>query len=89
MPASMRAFSIRSRSQRWNSLVTNRSAMKSTMPARMRTSENRNWPISTPNSRPLSQSRMSAPENPHCSMRTGRRPTARAKVSASSVSRAS
>ena len=64
----------RSRSQRWNSRVANSSAMNSTMPARMRTSENLNWPISMPNSSDVSHSRMSAPEKPHCSIRNGSAP---------------
>ena len=37
----------------------------------MRASEMRNWPISKPKNSDLNQSRMSAPEKPHCSMSTG------------------
>ena len=61
MPGSMRVCcSARSRSQRWNSRVANSRAMNSTMPIRMRASEMRNWPISSPNTSDLNQSRMSA-----------------------------
>ena len=42
----------------------------------MRASEMRNWPISKPKNSDLNQSRISAPEKPHCSMRTGRAHTA-------------
>ena len=63
--------------------------MNSTMPSRMRASEMRNWPTSMPKNSDLNQSRMSAPENPHCSIRNGRAAMMSAKVSAISVSRAS
>ena len=72
MPGSMRDCAARSRSQRWNSRVTSSSAMNSTMPARMRTSEMPELAdLDAEQAATSSQSRMSAPEKPHCSIRNG------------------
>ena len=90
MPASMRgATRTLSRSRRWITRVAKSRAVNSMMPSRMRTREMRNWPTSKPNSADFTQSRISAPEKPHCSRISGKATIPSVSVKAASVKVAS